>query len=91
MEGLPKSLDFGYFVLICWQTDKKQEILKQSFKDLFIWTELPIIWLIIRSDSNFNIEVNGALEIHVIVHNLLTQNLNRLNFEFKILPWISTC
>ena len=28
---MPKILDFGYFVL----TDKKQEILKQSCKDLF--------------------------------------------------------
>ncbi len=43
VEGLPKILDFGYFVLIWWQTDKKQEILKQSCKDLFIWTELPIV------------------------------------------------
>ena len=33
VEGLPKILDFGYFVLIWWQTDdKKQEILKQSCK-----------------------------------------------------------
>ncbi len=43
VEGLPKFLDFGYFVLIWWQTDKKQEILKQSYKDLFIWTELPTV------------------------------------------------
>ena len=26
-----------------WQTDRKQEIQKHSFKVLFIWTELPII------------------------------------------------
>ncbi len=38
VEGLPKILDFGYFVFTWWQTDKKQE------KDLFIWTELPIVW-----------------------------------------------
>ena len=37
-KGMPKKLDFGYFVLIWWQTDKKQEILKKSCKDLFIWT-----------------------------------------------------
>ena len=43
VAGLPKILDFGYFVLIWWQTDKKQEILKQSCKDLFIWTEQPIV------------------------------------------------
>ena len=42
MEGLSKTLDFDYFVLICWQTDTKQEILKQSCKDLLIWTELSI-------------------------------------------------
>ncbi len=44
-EGLSNILDFGFFVLIWWQTDKKQEILKQSCKDLFmfIWTELPIV------------------------------------------------
>ena len=74
MKGLTKILDFEYFVLIWWQTDKKkQAILKQSCKDLFIWTELPIVWLIIGSDNIFNIEVNGALAMHVIVHNLLTQ------------------
>ncbi len=61
VEGLPKILDFGYFVLIWWQTDKKHEILKQGCKDLFIWTELPIVWLIIWSDNIFNIEVNGVL------------------------------
>ena len=31
---------FGYFVLIWWQTDRKEEILKESCKDLFVWTEL---------------------------------------------------
>ncbi len=36
-------VEFAYFALILWQTDNKQEILKQSCKDLFIWTELPII------------------------------------------------
>ncbi len=35
VEGLPKMLDFGHFVLIWWQTDEKQEILKQSCKDMF--------------------------------------------------------
>ncbi len=35
-EGLPKMLDFGYLVLIWWQIDEQQEILKQSYKDLFI-------------------------------------------------------
>ncbi len=50
-----------------WQTGKSQKILKQSCKHLFILTELPIIWLIIGSNNIFNIEVNGALGIHVIV------------------------
>ncbi len=36
--------------------------------------------LIIRSDNIFNIEVNGALAIHVIVQNSLTQDRNRLKF-----------
>ncbi len=43
VEGLPKILDFDYFVLNRWQTDQKQEIMNQSCKDLFIWTELPIV------------------------------------------------
>ncbi len=60
-----KILDFGYFVLIWWQTDRKQEILKQSSKGFSIWTELPIVWLIIGSDNIFNIEVNEALAIDV--------------------------
>ncbi len=80
MEGLPKILDFGYFVLIWSQTDKKQEILKQSCKDLFIWTELSIFWLIIGSDNIFNIDINGALAIHIIVQNSLTQDRKRLKF-----------
>ncbi len=79
MERLPKILDFGYFVLIWRQTDKKQEILKQSCKDLFICIELPIVW-IIGSNNIFNIEVNGALLIHVIVHNSLMQKRNGLKF-----------
>ena len=37
------NLDFGYFVLIWWQSDKKQEIPKDRVKDLFIWTELLIV------------------------------------------------
>ena len=44
VECMQKILDFGYFVLsIGWQTDKKQEILKLSCKDMFIWTELSIV------------------------------------------------
>ncbi len=72
--GSAKILDFGYFVLIWWQTDKKQEILKQSGKDLFIWTELPVVSFIIAFDNMFNIEVNGALGVHVIEKNPVTEN-----------------
>ncbi len=36
-EGRPKMIDFGYFVLIWQQSHKKQEILKQSRKDLLFW------------------------------------------------------
>ena len=78
---VPKFLDFGYFVLIWWQTDKNQEILKHCCKNLIIWTNLPIAWLIIGSDNIFNMEVNnGALAILMIVHNSLSQNWNRLKF-----------
>ena len=41
VKGLTKILNFGYFVLIWWQTDKNP--VKQSCKDPFIWTELPIV------------------------------------------------
>ncbi len=75
-----ENVRFGYFALIWWQTDKKQEILKQSCEDLFIWTKLPIVWLIIGSDNIFNIEVNGTLAIHFFVHYSLTQNQNKLKF-----------
>ena len=30
VEGLPEILDFGYFVLIWWKTDKEQKFLKQN-------------------------------------------------------------
>ncbi len=43
VEVLLKILDFGYFVPIWWKTYKKQEILKQSCKDLFVLVELPIL------------------------------------------------
>ena len=52
VEVLPKMLDFGYFVLVWWQTDKKNP-LKQSCKDLqmrnlFLFpnglTDLTEIW-----------------------------------------------
>ena len=45
-----------FLVILYWfggKLIKNQEILKQSCKDLFIWTELPIVWLIIGSDNYF--------------------------------------
>ncbi len=56
------------------QSHKEEEILRQSYKDLFILAELPI-----GSDKIFNIDLNGALKMHIIiVHNLLMQTWNRL-------------
>ncbi len=44
VEGLLKILNFGDFILIWWQTDKKQEILKQSeLQGPVFWTEMPIV------------------------------------------------
>ena len=53
----------------------------QSYKDLFILTELPIIWIIIWSDNIFSIEINGAFAIYIIVYNLQLQNQKRLKFS----------
>ncbi len=52
--GLPKILDLGYFlVLIWWQSDKKQEVLMQRCKDLFILAELIIFSaLIVHNPQN---------------------------------------
>ena len=84
MEGLLKILDFGHFVLIWWQSNKKQEILKHSCKDLVILAELPIAWVNYQIDpiilSTINIKVTGAFAINMIAHNSLTQNLTRLKF-----------
>ncbi len=49
------------FVLICWQSDKHQEILSQSCEDLFILSELRIV-IIRLIIIIFNTEVNGALQ-----------------------------
>ncbi len=51
---------------------KKQEILKQSCKDLYILVELPIVLLIIGSDSIFNIDINGAFATNMNVRNSQT-------------------
>ncbi len=62
-----------------WQSDKKQQIPKQSYKDLIMLAELPTVWLIIRSYNIFTIEVNGAFAINMVVHNsLIMQDWNKL-------------
>ncbi len=56
--GLLEFLDFGYFVLIWWQTDKKTRNPEAEWQGtVYIWTKLPIVWFIIGSDNIFNIEV----------------------------------
>ena len=70
MESEPKVFDFGYFEFVLFT------LIIESCKDLF-FLELTIAC--IRSDI-FKIEVNGAFATHIIVHNSLTQNQNRLNF-----------
>ncbi len=72
-----QMFNLGCFVLIWWQTNPEAEL---TCKDLFIWIQLPIVLSIFRSDNIYNVEVNGALSIQVIVHNSLTQNRNRLTF-----------
>ncbi len=72
MASLPKLLDFAYFVLNWWKSDKRQEIMKQSCKNMFILSELPFVC----PDPNniFNIKDNGAFAINMVVQNSLTQN-----------------
>ena len=84
-----KSLDFHYFVLIWWQSDKKQEILTQSCKDLFILAEIPIVWLIIGLNNIFSIDVEGACTTTWLC---TTRNakLEEVKILFKLLTWTST-
>ena len=76
-----KKVRFGFFLY--WFGGKliiiKKEILKQSYKDLFIWTELQVDWLINYSN---NFQQNGALCAH--------NSLKSEKFGSKILTWIST-
>ncbi len=77
VEGLPKILDFGYFVLIWQQTGKKTRNPEAELQGP-VYLDMTANCLI--ADNIFNIEANGALAMHVIVHNSLTQNQNRLKF-----------
>ena len=85
--GSTKMFIFCLFCidLVIMQCNKKQEILKQSCKDLFILVVPSILWLIIGPNNIFNIDVNGLFAIHIIVHNSLKQNQNRLKFWIKLL------
>ncbi len=55
-------------VILYWFGGKLIEN-KKTWSRVASWTELPIVWLIIRSDNIFHTEVNGGLAIglHVIV------------------------
>ena len=54
----------------------------QTHKELFIWTELPILLLINESNIIFNIYVNRVFAINMIVHNSLTQTWNTCRLKF---------
>ena len=73
---------FSYFGLIWWQTDKKTRLIN-SCKDLFTWTKLPNVWLIIGYDNRpiFNIKVNGISNTRYFAQ-LANANWNRLKFWF---------
>ncbi len=75
--GLSQFLDFGYSILIWWQTDKKNPEAKLQGPSCL---DRNANCLIIGSDNIFNIFNKGALAMHVIAHNSLTQNRNRLKF-----------
>ncbi len=69
--------NFKILVILYWfggKTIKNKKFMKQSCKNqgfIFILAETPLVWIVIASDNIFNIEVNGAFAIHMIVHNLL--------------------
>ncbi len=75
------------FVLIWWQTDKRQVHHEASGP---VYLHKTANCLIIGSNNIFKIEINCALVILVIMHNLQTQNQNRLKFQIQILTWIFT-
>ncbi len=78
MEGLPKILDFGYFVPIWWQTDTKTRNSEAELQGPVSLDRAENCLIFIGSDNIFNVEVNKALVTHVIVQNSLTKNRNGL-------------
>ena len=70
VDCLPKFLDLLILLLIWWQSDKKQEILKQSCEDLLFGVDRTSNCLIIGSNV-FNIEVNSTIN-------------HASNFEFDV-------
>ncbi len=56
--------------------------MKQELQGLVCFAELPIVRLLIGSDNIVNIEDNNGpfAKRIIIVHNLVTQNRNRLKF-----------
>ncbi len=61
VEGLPKFLDFGYFVPIWWQTDTKARNPEAELQGP-VYLDRTINCLIIGSDNIFEAVVNGPLE-----------------------------
>ena len=88
-NGTQKFLKSGIFMKIVMPDNIKFVHTQISFEDsINLWTKLPNVWWIINGSNNiFNIEVNGALPIHVIMHNSLINAKSRIvqNFGFKIL------
>ena len=75
--GSAKNFRFWLFcidLVANWSKNKK------SWKSCLFGqnSQLFVVGLIVRFGNIFNIEVNGALAINMIVHNSLTQNRNRL-------------
>ncbi len=80
--SLTKILDFGYFVLISW-LNKKNNNPEAEFKlkNMFIFEQNCFLLLLLLSDLIIFLMDSGALVIHIIVHNSLTQNRKRLKFR----------
>ena len=90
-EGSANFFRFWPFGIVCWQSDKKQGILRQTCKDLFILAEQPItIWIIIRCDNIFNIEVNAAYMQSTWLCTTCSWKIRiGWNFKVKLLKWPS--
>ena len=78
-----KNLGFWLICIVLVPNDKKQEILQSRAARTCLFLTAKFVWLIIRSDNIFNIEVIGALAIHINVHNSRKIGIYRLKF------WIS--